>query len=262
MDAAHRRRLLGEVLVEEGLVSAEQLAAALAEQQRTGQRLGTILVNSGMLNGSAVAMALADQQGSLVRSEYGWATGWKAARDGRPHRIERTEPRTRASHAGESETGAPNPPATTNPTPDEQTDGTAGEGSKQQPSIEANRPGPRAESVDLQRPSARELEAIASEIAIKRQELHTLTSELEQARAELHALRDENPSDEAPEPDSADFIVIAAADGKWLLQLGRGTPPPTGATLRLASLPNTTFIVERTRHRHCLYVKQLPPGRT
>jgi len=83
VNETERHRLLGEVLVVEGLLTKDQLAEALAEQDRSGRRLGEILVSSELVSAPAVAMALADQRGGLVRSEYGWATGWRAVREPR-----------------------------------------------------------------------------------------------------------------------------------------------------------------------------------
>jgi hypothetical protein len=79
VDAAHgNRRKLGELLVEEGFLSEEQLADALAEAQAGGRRLGAVLVERGILSGPALANVLADQQGGIVRTEYGIATGFRA----------------------------------------------------------------------------------------------------------------------------------------------------------------------------------------
>jgi hypothetical protein len=69
------RPLLGELLVNAGLVTPEVMAQALAEQQRTGLPIGRILVESGYIPAHKIAMALADQHGGPVRTEYGFATG-------------------------------------------------------------------------------------------------------------------------------------------------------------------------------------------
>lgn len=69
------RPLLGELLVNAGLVTPEVMAKALAEQQRTGLPIGRILVEGGYIPGHRLAMALADQHGGPVRTEYGFATG-------------------------------------------------------------------------------------------------------------------------------------------------------------------------------------------
>jgi hypothetical protein len=69
---------LGEVLVQHGVVTPQQLEVALAEQQRTGRPLGEIIVDHGFAPGPMVAQALATQRGGMVKTEYGFATGFQA----------------------------------------------------------------------------------------------------------------------------------------------------------------------------------------
>ncbi|MDQ7801617.1 MAG: GspE/PulE family protein [Armatimonadota bacterium] len=54
---------LGKLLLERGLITPEQLDAALAEQRRTGELLGRILVERGYLSKQALGEALAAQKG-------------------------------------------------------------------------------------------------------------------------------------------------------------------------------------------------------
>jgi type IV pilus assembly protein PilB len=54
-------RLLGALLVEQGLVTAEQLEQALAEQGKTGLRIGEQLMRSGALDERELTYVLADQ---------------------------------------------------------------------------------------------------------------------------------------------------------------------------------------------------------
>jgi hypothetical protein len=61
-------RLLGELLVERGHLSSQQLERGLAEQRRSGRLLGVILVESGYLTGAALARALAEQHGVELRA--------------------------------------------------------------------------------------------------------------------------------------------------------------------------------------------------
>lgn len=70
---------LGEVLLQHGIVTAEQLAVALAEQQTTSRPLGEIIVELGFAPGPIVAQALATQRGGMVKTEYGYATGFTTA---------------------------------------------------------------------------------------------------------------------------------------------------------------------------------------
>jgi type IV pilus assembly protein PilB len=52
---------LGDVLLQEGLLTREQLSSALAEQRTSGQRLGYILVKQGLVDEVVVTKALARQ---------------------------------------------------------------------------------------------------------------------------------------------------------------------------------------------------------
>lgn len=63
--------------MEEGFLTEEQLADALAEARSSGRRLGTVLVERGVISGPALANVLADQHGGIVRTEWGIATGYR-----------------------------------------------------------------------------------------------------------------------------------------------------------------------------------------
>ncbi len=58
-----QRQRLGELLVEQGLLSFDQLQQALEEQKRTGEFLGAILVRLGMLTNERLLPVLAEQMG-------------------------------------------------------------------------------------------------------------------------------------------------------------------------------------------------------
>lgn len=56
-----RRRPIGQILVEKNAISEADLAAALAEQERSGRRLGEILIEAGQISWLALARAIAEQ---------------------------------------------------------------------------------------------------------------------------------------------------------------------------------------------------------
>jgi hypothetical protein len=98
----------------------------------------------------------------------------------------------------------------------------------------------------------------------KRQELDLLNDELERVKRELHAVREQNgPHRDGTatidEPDRSDFVVIAVVDSRYVVHLGRGTPPAVGAHLRLPHTPDKTFIVARDRWRRCFYLDEAEP---
>ena len=53
-----QRRMLGEILVENGLLNSEQLAQAVNEQQQTHEKIGKILVRSGFISDEQLMEAL------------------------------------------------------------------------------------------------------------------------------------------------------------------------------------------------------------
>jgi hypothetical protein len=81
-------RPLGELLVDKGLVTNEELELALAEQSESGRLLGAILVERGFVSGPALAVALAEQYGVELEAERGFGTGLWAEID-RRHRAGR-----------------------------------------------------------------------------------------------------------------------------------------------------------------------------
>lgn len=67
---------LGRLLIERNLLSEDQLAVGLAEQVRSGKPLGQVLVELGFVPEATVAQALATQHGGVIKTEYGFATGF------------------------------------------------------------------------------------------------------------------------------------------------------------------------------------------
>jgi type IV pilus assembly protein PilB len=70
---ATRTKKLGQILVESGQISAEQLEHALREQQQTGEKLGSILQRLGICSEKDIARVLAGQAGvSYVSLTQEW----------------------------------------------------------------------------------------------------------------------------------------------------------------------------------------------
>ena len=61
MDTAAPKRRLGDIFVERGLVTQEQLQEALAEQREHGGKLGEILVEMGHMSRIELAGAISEQ---------------------------------------------------------------------------------------------------------------------------------------------------------------------------------------------------------
>lgn len=89
MEAAHIPwRPLGRLLVEQGLITEDELERALVEQAATGRPLGEMLVELGFVSGPALSRALAAQYGLELTTEAGFGTGLRVE-------IERRHPRGR-----------------------------------------------------------------------------------------------------------------------------------------------------------------------
>jgi hypothetical protein len=89
VEAAHPIwRPLGQLLVDKGLLSQEELEAALNEQSSSGRRLGEIIVERKLVSGPALTSALAEQWGIVLTTESGFGTGLRAQIDAR-HRAAR-----------------------------------------------------------------------------------------------------------------------------------------------------------------------------
>ena len=67
-------RPLGRVL-EQGLLSSDELELALTQQEKTGRRLGETLVECGFVSGPELSHALAAQYGIELAAETGFGTG-------------------------------------------------------------------------------------------------------------------------------------------------------------------------------------------
>jgi len=58
-----KRKMLGEMLIAEGLISPEQLDRALAEQKLHGGRIGTLFESMGFVTEEDIIMVLGKQMG-------------------------------------------------------------------------------------------------------------------------------------------------------------------------------------------------------
>jgi hypothetical protein len=79
VEAAHIAwRPLGQLLVEQGMLTSHELEQALAKQQETGKRLGEMIVELGFVSGPELANALAAQYGIELTTEQGFGTGLRS----------------------------------------------------------------------------------------------------------------------------------------------------------------------------------------
>jgi hypothetical protein len=85
-------RPLGQLLVERGLLTSEELEAALDEQERTGGRLGEILLRNGLLSRLALLSSL-NEQSMGQPAQSGFGSGLRSALAG-------ADPQTRGGADG------------------------------------------------------------------------------------------------------------------------------------------------------------------
>ncbi|HBR08372.1 MAG TPA: type II secretion system protein GspE, partial [Clostridiales bacterium] len=57
MNFQKKKYRLGDILVQQGIITAEQLATALTEQQKDRRRLGDYLVENGITTDEDIALA-------------------------------------------------------------------------------------------------------------------------------------------------------------------------------------------------------------
>jgi hypothetical protein len=192
--AEHSWRPLGELLVEKGLVTEDELQRALKEQEETGKLLGTILVDRGFVSGPALAVALAEQYGVELSAQRGFGTGLWAEID-RRHRAGRGLPPE--DNVVELEPAkAPQLEAVPDPEPDL---------------------GP-------------EVERLQAENHRLQEEMERLRSEYTRLKVVERPAEPEQP--EQPEPPSS-HVVFVPTPQRYLVLERQGPPPEPGDALDL-----------------------------
>jgi chromosome segregation ATPase len=68
-------RLLGELLVDDGLITADELEKALAVQAQSGKRLGEVLVDQKLVSSPELTAALMQQFGVEMSTQTGFGSG-------------------------------------------------------------------------------------------------------------------------------------------------------------------------------------------
>lgn len=202
VEAAHITwRPLGRLLVEQGLLDADELELALAKQQQTGRRLGETLVDCGFVSGPQLASALAAQYGLELMTEHGFGTGLRSEIQ---RRHEHDRKRTLRV--------APEPPAELEQEP------------PAEPPAESSAPEPDALLLA-------QLEEQWAKLAAAEERLRQLGEDNDVLRAEIEALR-RPPAQLAAV--AASHLLFVSAPGGYELAECNGPPPHRGAVLELA----------------------------
>ncbi len=72
MNAVAKQRRIGDVLIEKGILTPDQLRIVLKEQRKCGQKLGQVAVALGLTTGKSwwFAIAIVVQYGGLVAERW------------------------------------------------------------------------------------------------------------------------------------------------------------------------------------------------
>ena len=257
MEAAHITwRPLGRLLVEQGLLSGDDLERALAEQQVTGERLGETIVKLGMVSGPDLANALAAQYGIELTTEKGFGTGLRSEIQRR-----HDSDRKRIVHL------VPDPVAEASPLHVVEPDAAETE---VEPEPE---PGDASLLAQLEEQWAK-LAAAEEALAERERELEELarshdrevehlTEVNERLRAQIEELRRTPVTPEQAPAAHASHLVFVQLDERYELISRDGPPPAPSTPLSLPDVDEGVFVVAGRRSsplpgdvRPCVFVQR------
>jgi hypothetical protein len=249
---------IGELLLARGLITAEELEQALAHQRESGRPLGETLVRLGFTTGPMVAQALATQHGRMLKSEYGFATGFDAmsspsqsnvpADEGRPSLEQPARQIMKIIDADPRATAAEVEIAPSREDDSElrerlvRSDEALRDALRERDEAQAQLRAELAASETLRRKLAAELHqrgqvetaaaAQLERLAQAEADARLLAEELESARAERDIT-----AERATDPEEvSDHLVFFPAPGRGYLLVERAGPPPAvGAVLDLSA---------------------------
>lgn len=234
VEAAHFTwRPLGRLLVDQGLLTADELEQALARQQETGQRLGETIVACGFVSGPELASALAAQYGIELTTEKGFGTGLRSE-------IQRRHESDRRRIVQL----VPDPPPLAS-VPDEAPEPEAEEPEPAEPQLLAQLEEQWAKLASAEEALAerdRELEELTGRHSREVQRLEELNERLRQQIDELR----QAPAEPAP-PIAASHLVFVQLDERYELLSRDGPPPAPSTPLVLPDVDDGTFVVTGRR---------------
>jgi hypothetical protein len=238
VEAAHIAwRPLGQLLVEQGMLTSSELELALAKQQETGKRLGETIVACGFVSGPELENALAAQYGIVLTTEKGFGTGLRSEIQ-RRHESDRRKvvQLTAVPDVVDEPEPAPSEPG-----------GDAlllAQLEEQWAKLAA------AEAALSER--ERELEEVKREHGERLHELRRLEELNARLREQIEELRrvPDAAADPAPavmpEPPTS-HLVFVQLDGRYELVLRDGPPPLARTELTLPDVDNGLFVVSGSR---------------
>ena len=236
-------RPLGQLLVEQGLLTADQLEQALAKQKETEQRLGEAIVQLGFVSGPELASALAAQYGIELTTETGFGTGLRS-------QIQRRHENDRQRIVQL----VPHPPA----------DGSL-------PEAQADTDEPEPEPDPGETPLLAQLEeqwaklAAAEAALVERdRELRQVQEVNDRLRTQIQELRERpGTTAEARLATPASHLVFVQLDERYELISREGPPPAPDTPVSFPDVDEGTFVVAGRRssplpgdERPCVFVQR------
>jgi hypothetical protein len=242
-------RPLGRLLVEQGLLSEDELEHALDQQVTTGRRLGETLIELGFVSHAALSHALAEQYGIEPKAETGFGTGLRAELE---RRYERD--REEAASGPPEHDGAPLlriVPEPAEPQATDQDDGYLAQLEEQWAKL-------AAAEAELDE-AKRELAALRRSSRRRRDQTVRFVERIRERDRMIAELRASARRETGSPPQDVDtHLVYAPVDGRYVLVERAGEPPQPGSTFEL---DDTTVIASRIGRsplphdpRPCVYV--------
>lgn len=256
MEAAHITwRPLGRLLVEQGLLTGDELELALAKQQQTGLRLGETIVQCGFVSGPQLANALAAQYGIELTTEKGFGTGLRSEIQ-RRHETDRRRVVQLA------------PPLPEEEPPEQGPELSESDGEDADPTLLAQLEEQWAKLAAAEEALAereRELAELSREHDRRRDEIGRLEELNARLRTQIAELR-VAPAESAPSAP-ASHLVFVQLDGRYELVTRQGPPPPVSTPVSLPELDDGVFVVAGSRRsplpgdaRPCVFVQRVAAG--
>jgi hypothetical protein len=256
-------RPLGRQLVEQGLLSEDELEHALEEQVTTGRRLGETLIELGFVSHAALSHALAEQYGIEPKAETGFGTGLRAELERRYGR-DREEPASGPPGHGSSPMLelVPEPEPRTEPAAPQAVDEDDGYLAQ----LEEQWAKLAAAEAELDEAKL-ELTALRRRAGQRRGQVLRFVERIrarDRLIVELRAIARREPDLNAPRATDVDaHVVYAPVDGRYVLVERAGGPPQPGAVFELAEFGDAAVIACRTGRsplphdpRPCVYAER------
>jgi hypothetical protein len=238
-------RPLGRLLVEQGLLSEDELERALEAQASTGRRLGETIVELGFVSHPALSRALAAQYGIELTGETGYGTGLRAE-------IERRHGREREDEIEPRPTMAHTPPVLADVSEPEAPEAHPSDGDDLHLAQLEEQWAKLAAAEELLAEAEGELTAVRRMATHRRNQAERLVARIRRRdcriveltatdRSDLADLREPKPSQGDP-GSSLGHLIYAQLGGRYELVEREGAPPEPDAILELTETGEKVFV--------------------